>query len=128
MKIDDMQCDDNLLCGVNSPKDWNAMTDLEKKHLPVIDAPEKVMRGKAFEVTITVGKLLAHPNEPGHFVQFLELYSGNTLLGRVDLVPEQASPRVVMTVALNHSHPLRAFAHCNLHGTWEYKKDIKLEG
>jgi len=49
-------CDEDILCGVNVPKDANNLAELEQKHLPVISAPEKVKRGDTFSVTIEVGK------------------------------------------------------------------------
>ncbi len=40
------QCESDLFCGVNMVKDPSSMTDLEKKHLPVITVPEKFKKGK----------------------------------------------------------------------------------
>lgn len=62
---------------VNTPADPDNMTDLEKKHIPVITAPDKVKPGECFEVTVEVGKLVAHPNETTHFIEFLDLYAGH---------------------------------------------------
>lgn len=118
-----MTCDEDMLCGINRAKSDEA-SDIEKKHTPVMTAPDNVKKGEPFDVGIEVGKLLAHPNEYGHFIQWIELYSGDTFLTRVELTPVLSSPRITVTVALNHSHPLRALLHCNLHGTWEGTKDI----
>ena len=49
-------CDDDILCGVNVPKDASNLRELEEKHLPVITAPDTVNRNQSFEVTIEVGK------------------------------------------------------------------------
>lgn len=119
-------CEDDLFCGVNKPKNPNAMTDLEKKHTPVIDAPDSVKKGEMFNVTVEVGKLLKHPNENGHYIEFIELYSGDTFLARVDLIPERTTPKITIPVSLTHPHPLRAFDRCNLHGTWEGTKEITI--
>jgi superoxide reductase len=51
----------DLSSQVNRPDDPDNMTDLEKKHLSVIDAPDKVGVGEAIRVPVEVGKLLAHP-------------------------------------------------------------------
>ncbi len=67
-------CSEDILCGVNELKDKDSLTDLEKKHIPLIVAPGKVKREEAFEVKAEVGNSLAHPNEPGHFIEWLELY------------------------------------------------------
>lgn len=120
-------CEEDLFCGINTAKDRNNMSDLEKKHTPVIDAPVRVKKEVPFEVTVEVGKLLKHPNEAGHFIGSIELFSGDTFLARADLTPANAHPIVKFLVSLTHSHPLRAIAHCNLHGRWESTKEIKVE-
>jgi len=122
-------CEQDILCGVNMPKDMNALSELEQKHLPVISAPEKVKRDKTFLVTVEVGKYKAHPNEPGHFFEWLELYSGDTFLFRVTLSGSLTHPKVTIPVKLTHAHgPLKAWAKCNLHGLWEGVRDIEVEG
>ena len=121
-------CEQDILCGVRLPKDMSALSELEQKHLPVISAPQKVKRDEVFEVTIEVGKLKVHPNEPGHFIEWIELYSGDTFLFRVSLTGALSNPKVTIPVKLTHAHgPLKAWAKCNLHGLWEGKKDIEVE-
>ncbi len=120
-----VQCEENLFCGVNIPKDLENMTDLERKHLPVITAPKSVKKGECFEVTIEVGKLMEHPNEPGHFIEFIEIYADHTYLGRMDFTARRSCPIVKVCLSLDHTHgKLRAFEHCNLHGTWEGQTEI----
>ncbi|HUW19160.1 MAG TPA: desulfoferrodoxin family protein [Sedimentisphaerales bacterium] len=122
-----LQCEENLFCGVNTVKDMKNMTDLEKKHLPVITAPKKVGKGECFEIMVEVGKLMTHPNEPGHFIEFAELYADHTYLARVDFTARTTCPIMKVCAALDHTHgKLRAFAHCNLHGTWEGRADIEV--
>ncbi len=81
------KCEGDLFCGVNRPKDSGAPSDLEKKHIPVIEAPETVKKGECFKVTVEVGKLLAHPNERNHYIHFVELYADDTYLARMDFTP-----------------------------------------
>jgi len=120
-----IQCENNLFCGVNMVKDHESMTDLEKKHLPIITSPKSIKRGDCFEVIIEVGKLMQHPNEPAHFIDFIELYADDTYLARMDFTARMTGPVMKVGVALDHIHSsLRAFAHCNLHGTWEGRADI----
>lgn len=124
--MDELSCEEDLFCGVNKPKDHANMNDLEKKHTPVIDAPASVKNGELFEVTVEVGKLLKHPNEIGHFIQWVELYQDKTFLARSDFVAELTEPKVRIPVRLVRSGMLRAFERCNLHGTWEGSKEIKV--
>jgi len=122
-----IKCEEDLFCGVNMVKDCEHMTDLEKKHLPIITAPKKVKKGECFEVTVEVGKLMEHPNERAHYIEFVELYADHTYLSRTDLTAHMTCPIMKTCVSLDHTHgKLRAFARCNLHGTWESDANIEV--
>ena len=128
MPTEQWSCESDILCGINLPKDSNNLSDLEKKHTPVITAPDKVKKEEEFEVKIEVGKLLAHPNEPGHFVEWIELYCGDTFLGEAYFSGGISKPVSVFKVKLTHAHgPIQAWAKCNLHGLWKESKDICVE-
>ena len=75
----------NLFAGVNGPTNPPNLTDLEKKHLPIIDAPRMVKRRERFCMTVEVGKLLAHPNNRDHFIEFIDVYADDSFLARVQL-------------------------------------------
>ncbi|MFW6164237.1 MAG: class II SORL domain-containing protein [Planctomycetota bacterium] len=118
----------DLFAQVNTPQDPDNPTDLEKKHIPVITAPDSVKSGECFEVTVEVGKLLDHPNEKAHFIQFVELYAGHVYLARMHFTAEMTCPVMKTCVALpKDMGPLRAFERCNLHGVWEARKPITVE-
>jgi superoxide reductase len=121
-------CDEDILCGVKTPKDELNLTELERKHFPVIKAPKKVKKNEAFEVRVEAGKLSEHPNEPGHFIEWIELYCGDTFLGRALYSGGMSYPEAIFKIKLSHSHgPLKAWAKCNLEGLWESKKEIIIE-
>lgn len=127
-KETERECAEDIFCGVNTVEDIEKAGDLEKKHLPVISAPESVKKGECFEVTVEVGKLVKHPNEPGHFIEFIELYEGDTYLCRMDFTPRTTCPVMKACVALQHPHgKLRAFERCNLHGSWESDLDVEVK-
>ena len=122
-------CEQDILCGLNLPKDPKTLTEVEQKHTPVINAPEKVKREQAFTVTIEVGKYKAHPNEPGHFIEWIELYCGDTFLLRASLSGSLSYPKITVSVKLTHAHgPLKVWAKCNIHGLWEGEKNIQVVG
>ncbi|MFQ6050965.1 MAG: class II SORL domain-containing protein [Candidatus Hydrothermarchaeota archaeon] len=125
--MEEKSCGENLFCGLNKPANIKSMSDLEKKHTPVIESPSRVKKEEVFEVSVEIGKLLKHPNEIGHFIQWIELYCGDTFLTRVDLTPEFTEPKITVPVRLTHAHPLRAIGRCNLHGLWENTKEINVE-
>ena len=121
------KCEKDLFCGVNMVKDCEHMTDLEKKHQPIITAPKSVKKGECFEVVVEVGKLMEHPNEPGHHIEFVELYADHTYLSRMDLTAIRTCPIMKICVSLDRMHgKLRAFERCNLHGIWEADCEIEV--
>jgi len=121
-------CEQDILCGINMPKDFKALTELEQKHIPVISAPDKVKRNEIFLITVEVGKYKAHPNEPAHSIEWVELYSGDTFLFRVNLSGSLSYPKTTIPVKLTHAHgPLKTWAKCNIHGLWEGEKNIEVE-
>ena len=123
------KCGGNLFCGVNRVANPDEMTDLEKKHLPVITAPEAIKKGACTEVVVEVGTLLDHPNEPAHSIQFIELYADETYLARMDFTASTTCPLMKVCVSLDHIHEkLRAFGYCNLHGTWEGDLAVEVTG
>ncbi len=117
---------DDLFAAVNSVEDLDTPTDLEKKHLPVIDAPDTVSAGKEFEVTIDVGRLLTHPSEPGHSIQWIALKRGDLTLASLHLTPS-VSPSVTVKIRLDETSELQAVERCNLHGEWEHRKTVTVE-
>lgn len=120
--------EENLFLRINKAKDPNNLVDLEKKHLPVIECPDNVKKGEPFKVTIEVGKLLKHPNENTHYIEWIELFADDNLfISKVELIPVVGTPKVTLTISLNESHTLKARARCNLHGIWEYGKKVKVE-
>ncbi|MFC1508092.1 desulfoferrodoxin family protein [Candidatus Omnitrophota bacterium] len=125
-----MSCGEDILCGVNLPKDAKNLVDLEKKHLPVIDAPAKVKKDEVFEINIKIGGTdgIEHPNEAGHFIEWLELYCGDTFLGRSSYSGGASYGIAKFKIKLSHAHsPLKVRAKCNLHGVWIGTKEIDIQ-
>jgi len=123
-------CQDDILCGVNIPKNQSNLSEIEKKHLPTIEAPGKVKKDEVFKVNVRVGGIdsIEHPNEAGHFIEWVELYSGDTFLARVHYSGGTSFPVAEFKIKLSHSHgQLKVWAKCNLHGLWEGTKDIEIQ-
>ncbi len=121
-----------LLLKINHVQDPSAPTDLEKKHLAVLDAPESVKAGEQFEVKVHVGKLLEHPNEPDHHIEEISLYKGYIFLGSAVLTAVFGDPIVTFRVKLvpnidDSEGLLRVFIRCNKHGVWENTKTIQVQ-
>lgn len=101
-------------------------TPLEKKHVPYIQAPDKVKKGEYFNVKITMGEDIDHPMVADHFIQYVDLYANYYHLGRVNFTPE-CKAEATLTIKLEESCTLHAFELCNIHGQWEGAKEITVE-
>ena len=47
--------------------DWK-----QEKHVPVIDAPASAKKDEPVEITVAVGKEIAHPNTTEHHIAWIE--------------------------------------------------------
>jgi len=120
-------------------QDWK-----KEKHVPVIDAPDSVTSGEAFNVTLSVGKEIAHPNTTEHHIRFIQLYfmpEGGKHAYQIANVeftahgegaegpntgPAYTHHAATVQVMLNKPGTLMAMSLCNIHGLWESSKDIKI--
>jgi len=119
----------SLFCQVNKTEDQSNPTDLEKKHTPFITVNGALKAGETAEVVVEVGKLLAHPNEAGHFIEWIDLYANWVFLARLDLTAVTTQPTLKIPVSIPHGIEkltLRSFSRCNLHGVWEGTAEIKV--
>jgi len=119
------------LTELNKPADWNNLTGMAKKHVPIIEAPAMVKTNEPFVVKIKVGGIdgVEHPNTLSHWVNWVVLYAGERLISKIEFGSELSDGYVVsLNVTLNQSATLRAQEFCNLHGIWEGKtKPVKVE-
>ena len=119
--------------------DWKA-----EKHVPVIDCPDQVKKDELFEVKVSLGKEVAHPNKTEHHIRWITLYfhpEGDKFTYQVghfefnahgestdgpDTGPVYANHSVTASCKVEKSGTLHALAFCNIHGLWESSKEIKL--
>jgi superoxide reductase len=115
-----------------------------EKHVPHIECENAVKRGLPFDVTISLGKNVAHPNTTDHHIRWMSLYfkphdeetmyqvahyelCGHGESARGDNEgPVHTAHTVTARVALRSAGTLHSMAHCNIHGLWEDAKEIKL--
>lgn len=105
------------------------MIDMMRKHTPVIEAPDQVKAGEPFAVALKVGGIegVNHPNLLGHWINWVDLYAGDRLLGRTEFAPVVSQPEATLHVALEEPATLRAVGYCNLHGAWESTKPVAVK-
>jgi superoxide reductase len=107
---------------LNKIEDLKNISDLAKKHVAVIESPQKVEMKKPFKVRIKVGGVdgIEHPNTLAHWIVWVQLFAGERLVSRFDFGPELCDGYLVeIYLSLSETTYLRAQGFCNLHGVWE---------
>ena len=120
--------------------DWKT-----EKHIPVIEAPDKVKRSEFFRITVTVGKEVAHPNKTEHHIRWIAVYfqpAGEKFpyqIGRIEFTAHGESVKgpdtstvytnseVVLNFKTEKSGTIYASSYCNIHGLWRSAKEITAE-
>ncbi len=116
----------DLLSQINQISDPKNLTDIEKKHTPVITTPDFIKPEQPITVIIEVGRLASHPNEINHFIGFIELYQNDVFIARVDMSPSRINPKVIFEIIPKYPGMLKVIAGCNIHGVWQATKDLTL--
>lgn len=119
--------------------DWKS-----EKHVPVIEAPDSVGADQVFEVKVSVGKEISHPNTTEHHIRWIKLYfmpEGGSAVYEVARLEfsahgesgEGANQGPVHThhqgsafLKTQKSGTLYATSYCNIHGLWENAKALRV--
>lgn len=120
--------------------DWT-----QEKHVPVIEAPDTVAAGEVFQVTVSVGKEIAHPNTTPHHIRWITLFFKPEddkfpyQIGKAEFSAhgESAAGPDTSSVYTHHaaafsmrtdkSGTIFAASFCNIHGLWQSSAAIKVE-
>ena len=119
--------------------DWKT-----EKHIPVIDCPDQVGEGELFNVKVTLGKEIAHPNTTEHHIRWITLYyhaegekfnyevghfefnaHGESVEG-ANKGPVFTNHEVTSSLKISKPGTLHALAFCNIHGLWESSKEVQI--
>jgi superoxide reductase len=126
-----VQVDESMWQGINRVKDPNNETIMEKLHVPVITAPEKVKAGEVFDVGVVIGKEM-HPMGPTHWIEYVELSIGNEPAGTVTYrshgyLKAQTKFAVMLDESLKGKKiSLVVTLKCNMHGIWQHYADVEV--
>ena len=126
-----VKVDEKLWQGINRVQDPEKETALEKLHVPVITAPEKVKAGEIFNVKVSIGKIL-HVMGPTHWIEYLQLSIGNEPAGTVVynshgyMKPENTFSIVLGDDMKGKTLSLVATLKCNLHGIWQHYVNVEV--
>jgi superoxide reductase len=114
-----------------------------EKHVPVIECPDTVKADELFEVKVSIGKEVAHPNTTEHHINWIQLYfkpdddkfsyqvanlefcaHGASTQG-ADKGPVYTHHGAIAILKIKSAGTLHALSYCNIHGLWENTKAVK---
>jgi superoxide reductase len=117
--------------------DWK-----KEKHVPAIECADEVVAGEPFEVGVSLGKEIAHPNTTEHHIAWIQLNfkaegdkftydvgrfgfnaHGESAAGANE-GPVHTDHSVTAKLKIGKSGTLHAVSYCNIHGLWESSKEI----
>jgi superoxide reductase len=120
--------------------DWKT-----EKHVPVIECPDEVKAGEVFEVKLSLGKQIAHPNTTEHHIRWITLFyhpEGAKYpfqVGRYEFSahgesidgpnkgPVYSNHSATASLKIDKPGTLHAVSFCNIHGLWEGVKQVKVK-
>ncbi|UCF69685.1 MAG: class II SORL domain-containing protein [candidate division WOR-3 bacterium] len=120
--------------------DWK-----KEKHVPVIEAADKVKKGENVSITVSVGKEIPHPNTTEHHIAWIDVYFQPSEgkfpyhIGRSEFSSHGAStdgpntstifthPTVSLTFKAEKSGAVFALSYCNIHGLWTNSHEIAIQ-
>ena len=120
--------------------DWKS-----EKHVPVIECRDRVRADEMFDIKVSLGKEVAHPNTTEHHIRWIQIFfrpEGDKFCYQVGNFEFTAHGESVdgankgpvyihhsVTASLRIKKPgvIIATSLCNIHGLWENAKEIGIE-
>ena len=109
---------------IKTPQDINNLTELEKKHIPVITIAKKceLIPEGCQDVHVKMGEV-QHPMQPEHYIMDVDFYIDKKFISRVMLTPDKLNPAAALHIKAT-SGRLSVIEFCNLHGAWIKEADL----
>lgn len=119
--------------------DWKS-----EKHVPVIECADQIGADEVFDVKVSLGKEVDHPNTTEHHIRWIQLYfkpEGDKFAYQVGNYefsahgeaaaganegPVYTHHAATASMKIKKPGTLIATAFCNIHGLWENSKEIKV--
>ncbi len=106
--------------------------DYLDRHMPHVICDDIATRGKKFKVKVILGENYNHPDEPDHFISFIQLWNRETFLAEVHFTPgtfgnQPGHAEVDFYIVPKVSMNLAALSSCTKHGLWQSEsKEVKV--
>ncbi|MFZ7132664.1 MAG: class II SORL domain-containing protein [Eubacteriales bacterium] len=111
--------------------DWKS-----EKHVPIILVPQNVVKEEPFNITVSIGEEIPHPNTLEHHIKWIKVFyqpdSGKFPIEIATTVFDSHGESGIFTdytatikFKASESGVLYALSYCNIHGLWQSQADLK---
>ncbi len=117
-----------------SQVDREAKKDYIDRHSPFIHCADSAKKGEKFKVKVKMGNEYPHPDDFDHFIKYIQLWSGETMLAETNFPPGtfgniSGHAEVDFYIVPTKTNiKLTAMAYCTKHGLWQSEvKEVAAE-
>lgn len=98
--------------------------DYFDRHSPVIICEKTATKGEKFRIKVRVGSEYSHPDDPDHYISYVQLWNRETLLAETSFPPgmlgnQKSKAEVDFYIIPTLSMNLSAMSYCTKHGLWQ---------
>ncbi|MDH5682368.1 MAG: desulfoferrodoxin family protein, partial [Spirochaetota bacterium] len=92
---------------------------------PFVHCGNTARKGDKFSVKVQVGNEYKHPDDPDHYIGYVQLWDGDTFMGQANFTPGHLGHAPGQTevdfqiVPTKGKLQLTAMSYCTKHGLWE---------
>jgi superoxide reductase len=113
-----------LFEGINRVKNPNAMTVIEKLHVPYFTGPSTAKKGESVALAVSIG-VEVHPMTMNHWIERLRVFDIKHMpIADVTFARVGVQPACEFHIPIDQTTTLIAQCFCNIHGIWEARHTI----
>jgi superoxide reductase len=107
-----------------SKEEKEVRKDYFDRHTPRIVCGKTAKRGEKFKVKVILGDQYTHPDDPDHYISYIQLWNRETFLAEAHFTPgmlgnDPEHVEIDFYVVPKVSMNLTAMAVCTKHGLWQ---------
>lgn len=104
--------------------DRETKKDYIDRHSAFVHCDKQTKAGEKFKVKIKVGDQYKHPDDPDHYIAWLQLWNGEKMLAQANFIEgalgnQAGNLEVDFYIVPKNSMKLIAHAFCTKHGLWQ---------
>ncbi len=101
-----------------------AKKDFIDRHSPFVHCENSAKKGEKFKVKVKMGNEYSHPDDFDHYISYVQLFNGETLLGQATFTAgalgnQKENLEVDFYIVPTRKLKLSAMSYCTKHGVWE---------